>query len=106
MSFNGVRLSLMRTESKIDRRKLRTSRRRPIGLEQLELRLVMSTSTWSGLGADANWSTPENWNTLPISGSDLVFPVGAAQLVNTDDLGSSTSFGTLTISGVGYSISA
>ena len=45
MSFNGLRLSLMGTEPRMDRRKLRKSRRRLIGLEQLELRLVLSTST-------------------------------------------------------------
>ena len=106
MSFNGLRLSLLGTESRIDRRKLRTSRRRAIGLEQLEVRLVLSTSTWSGLGGDANWSTPGNWDTVPTAGSDIKFPAGAAQMANTDDLGASITFGTLTLLGGGYTISA
>ena len=63
------------------------------------------SSTWSGLGADANWSTPGNWDTVPTTGSDIIFPAGAAQPANTDDLGP-LSFGTMTFLGTGYSISA
>ena len=88
----------------MDRGKNRRSRRRPITLEQLEIRLVLST--WTGGGADANWSTPGNWDTVPTGGSNIVFPAGAAQLANTDDLGPNMSFGTLTITGSGYSIAA
>jgi trimeric autotransporter adhesin len=106
MSFSGLRLSLPREESRTARRKPRESRRWPIGLEQLEVRLVLSTSMWSGLGADANWSTPGNWDTVPTAGSNIVFPSGASQLTNTDDLGAGLSFGTLTLSGGGYAISA
>jgi autotransporter-associated beta strand protein len=92
----------------MDRRRLRRSRRKPIGLEQLEVRLVLSVSTWSGLGANANWSTAGNWqdSSVPTAGSDIVFPAGAAQLANTDDLGANIAFGALTIAGDGYSISA
>ncbi len=63
------------------------------------------SSTWSGLGGDANWSTPGNWDTVPTTGSDIIFPAGAAQPANTDDLGP-LSFGTMTFLGTGYSISA
>jgi autotransporter-associated beta strand protein len=66
---------------------------------------VLSTSTWKGLGADANWSTSLNWDTVPTAGSNIVFPAGASQLTNTDDLGPGLSFGTLTLSGGGYTIS-
>src|SRR3954469_13732954 len=42
--------------------------------------------TWSGLGADANWSTPANWaGVAPVNGDALIF-AGSTQLVNTNDL--------------------
>src|SRR5262245_6224792 len=43
---------------------------------------------WTGLGANANWSTAANWSPAgaPANGDDLVFPGGAARLVNTNDL--------------------
>jgi autotransporter-associated beta strand protein len=104
MWFNGVRRGLLGAESRADRRVLRRSRRRSIALEQLEVRLVLST--WKGLGADANWSTPGNWDTVPTAGSDIVFPAGAPRLANTDDLAGNIAFGALTIAGDGYSISA
>ena len=103
MPFNVLRLSRSGMEPGMDRRKIRRSRRRPITLEQLEVRLVLST--WTGLGADANWSTAANWDTPPTAGSNLVFPTTGAQLANTDDLGPK-AFGSLTFSGAGYSISA
>ena len=44
--------------------------------------------TWTGGGADNNWSTPGNWGgTVPVAGDDLVFPGGAARLSNTNDSG-------------------
>ena len=107
MSFNGLRRGLWGSGSRTARHKpRRVSRRGLIGLERLEVRLVMSTSTWSGMGSNADWSTPGNWDTVPTNGSDIVFPAGAAQLANSDDLGAGMSFGSLTISGTGYSIAA
>ena len=85
-----------------DRRGTRQRYRRQLGLEMLEVRLVPATSTWLGT-AGADWSTAANWDTPPAVGSNLVFPSGASNLVNTDDLGSMT-FGTLTIAGSGYQI--
>ncbi len=43
--------------------------------------------TWTGLGADANWTTALNWGgTAPVAGDDLVFPAGAARLVEHEQL--------------------
>jgi autotransporter-associated beta strand protein len=58
--------------------------------EPLELRLALSTDTWTG-AIDANWSTNHsgttNWSgAVPANGDSLVFPAGAAHLTNIDDL--------------------
>jgi autotransporter-associated beta strand protein len=108
MSFSGLRFGLSRMESRTARGRARTSQRRVIGLERLEVRLVLSTSTWTGMGANANWSTAANWDVPPVSGAgtDLIFPPSALQLANVDDLGPAQTFGTLTLSGGGYSITA
>ena len=67
------------------------------------------TKTWTGLGADANWSTAANWSPAgaPVAGDDLVFPAGAAQLSNFNDTASSTSYNTLSFTGPvgGYNLS-
>ena len=65
--------------------------------------MVPSTSTWSGADS-GSWADPGNWDTLPTTGSDLVFPEGASNLTNTDDLTSVTTYGSLTISGSGYTL--
>ena len=50
------------------------------------------------------WSNTGNWDTPPVAGSDLVFPDGAANLTNTNDLPAGTSFASVTVSGSGYTI--
>ena len=45
-------------------------RRKPMVLERLEDRTVPATHTWTGLGADANWSTPANWDNNTSFGTD------------------------------------
>ena len=73
--------------------------------EALEQRVVLSTFTWTGNGANANWSTGTNWQggVSPSSGSILVFGTGVSQLTNTDDI-SGLSVAEIELSG-GYSIS-
>src|SRR5262249_17982343 len=44
------------------------------GLEGLEDRTLPSTTTWTGLGGDTNWSTAGNWNNgVPGPGDTAVF---------------------------------
>jgi autotransporter-associated beta strand protein len=48
--------------------------------------LLHAQVTWSGAGADNNWSTPENWAGIaPTDGSTLIFD-GTTRLSNTNDL--------------------
>jgi trimeric autotransporter adhesin len=60
-------------------------------------------STWTG-AISGLWSDPGNWDVAPTAGSDLVFPAGASNTTTTDDLGDGVGFGSLTISGSGYTI--
>ena len=58
--------------------------------------------TWTGGYFSSYWSAPLNWDTgAPDAGDDLVFPLGAAHLTNTNNLGSRT-FRSITFSGTGY----
>lgn len=64
------------------------------------------TLTWTGRGATANWSDPNNWNgsAAPAAGLNLLFGPGASKLSNTNDLVAGTSFGSVTFGSAGYSI--
>lgn len=70
------------------------------------LTVVGITYTWTGLGGNSNWSTPSNWDTnqAPTGGEDLVFPSGAAQLANINDI-TGLSVNSIEIDGAGYGIS-
>ena len=65
---------------------------------------VPTTRTWDGGGANDKWSTAANWvgDVVPAVGDDLVFPVGAAQLANTNDLPAGTVFNSITIQAGSY----
>ncbi|MBN2508250.1 MAG: autotransporter-associated beta strand repeat-containing protein [Verrucomicrobia bacterium] len=58
--------------------------------------------SWTGGGGNAFWGTTANWAPagIPQAGDDLVFPAGAARLVNTNNLGGLT-VGSITFNGVG-----
>src|SRR4051794_8022270 len=75
--------------------------------ERLEARVMPATRTWVGLGADANWSTAQNWAgaVAPAVDDNLVFPAGAARLTNVNDFAAGTRFRSVTISDPGYVIS-
>jgi fibronectin-binding autotransporter adhesin len=68
--------------------------------------LRAATRTWSGLGADTNWTTAGNWDTLPVAGDALVFPGGvpAGSLTNNNNFPAATSFASITFSGNGYTL--
>jgi autotransporter-associated beta strand protein len=44
----------------------------------------VTTSTWTGAGGNANWSTSQNWSRAPLKGMNLVFS-GAVQTQTTND---------------------
>ncbi|MEO7097990.1 MAG: autotransporter-associated beta strand repeat-containing protein [Luteolibacter sp.] len=57
--------------------------------------------TWTGGGADNNWQTAANWNSLPVASHTLAF-AGTTRLSNTNNFPANTSFGGLTFnSGAG-----
>ena len=61
--------------------------------------------TWTGGGANANWTNAQNWGgTAPVAGDDLVFPAGAARLTANNDFAAATAFNSITISGTGYTL--
>ncbi len=66
-----------------------------------------ATTTWSGGGVGTGWATAANWvgGVAPISGDDLVFPAGALQPTNVNDVAAGTSFRSITFQAAGYSIS-
>ncbi len=66
---------------------------------------VGSTRTWSGLGADNNWSTPGNWvgGVAPVAGDNLIF-TGSTRLSPNNDFTAGTGWGTITISASGFTL--
>ena len=69
---------------------------------------ALHTDIWDGASTlGNNWSDPANWvgNTAPSAGDNLVFPAGAAQFLATDDFTTGNNFNSITISGVGYTLS-
>jgi len=65
------------------------------------------TLTWTGLGANPNWSTTANWSpaAAPGKGDELVFPAGVTQRNSVNDLAVMMPLYHITISGGGYTIS-
>ena len=59
-----------------------------------------ATRTWTGAGGDANWTTAANWGGIaPSAGDDLVFPGGAAQIINNNDFAAGTQFNSIAFNG-------
>lgn len=53
-----------------------------------------AAATWTGLGADPNWTTAENWvgDQAPAPGDALIFPAGPAQRNTVNDFPAGTEF--------------
>lgn len=93
---------------------MRVPRRAPLLLGLVVFGILLSetavraaTSTWTGGGADNNWTTPANWGgTAPSAGDDLVFPGGTPRLSPNNDFGAGTSFNTISFTGAsgGYTL--
>jgi autotransporter-associated beta strand protein len=58
-----------------------------------------ATKTWTGAGADANWSTAANWSPsgAPGAGDDLIFPLGAARPTNNNDTAAGTTYASISV---------
>jgi autotransporter-associated beta strand protein len=68
--------------------------------------LAAATRTWTGGGADSNWTTAANWGgTAPVAGDSLGFPQVASRKTNTNDFAANTSFAAINLSGSGYTVS-
>jgi hypothetical protein len=91
---------------RVERRDRAVLRGHRPGLEGLEPRIALATDIWSGLGTDANWMTPANWQSgvAPVAGDTLVFPANAPQPNNTNNFPAATTFGSITIGGSGYDL--
>src|SRR5262245_47938719 len=63
-------------------------------LAVLEDRISPAVRVWTGLGADANWSTPANWAgaVAPQADDNLVFGAGGLQHTNVNDFAGGTRF--------------
>jgi len=59
---------------------------------ELAVGVGSQVDTWTGGGADANWQTAANWNTVPTAGHTLTF-AGTTRLSNTNNFPVNTSFG-------------
>ncbi len=63
------------------------------------------TNTWTGGGANNNWSTPANWGgAAPVSGDGLTFS-GSARQVNTNDISGLANLNIVTFTSAGWNIS-
>jgi hypothetical protein len=60
--------------------------------------------TWTGLGANNNWSTAANWdNGAPDNSDNLIFPVGLLRLANTNDF-NNLRVNQIVFDGAGYTL--
>ncbi|TWU04277.1 VCBS domain-containing protein [Stieleria varia] len=60
---------------------------------------------WDGEATDGNWMNAVNWvgDVAPLPGANLLFPESVAQTSTVNDFPAETSFGSILISGAGYS---
>ena len=61
--------------------------------------------TWTGNGADSNWTTAANWDSgLPVNNDTLVFPPVANRKSNTNNFPPTTFFFDIRFTGSGYTL--
>ena len=67
---------------------------------------VPTIRTWDGGGTTNNWTEAANWvgDIAPFAWDSLVFPAGAARLSNINNFSAGTTFSSITLSGLNYSI--
>jgi autotransporter-associated beta strand protein len=65
-----------------------------------------ATKIWTG-ATNSNWNTSSNWSPsgVPASGDDLVFPAWVTNKTLNNDITAGTSFNSLILKGVGYTLS-
>ncbi|HEY2798262.1 MAG TPA: hypothetical protein VGK26_10270 [Thermoanaerobaculia bacterium] len=90
---------------------MRVPRRSPLalGLVYAALTILLGSApaqavnrTWTGLGADDNWTTAGNWGgTAPSAGDDLFFPGPTPRLTPNNDFPAGTLFSSITFTGTG-----
>jgi len=83
------------------RRGLKAQKRRRFAFEPLEDRTLLSVCHWTG-GADNTWSNPQNWDTTPQAGDDLVFE--GAGIATQNDLTERTTFNSIKFSSNGFTL--
>jgi len=70
----------------------------------ITLPLAAATRTWTGTSS-GSWSDPANWGGSAVSANDdLVFPAGALNQTNTNDIAAGTSFHSIAITGGAYTL--
>jgi autotransporter-associated beta strand protein len=65
---------------------------------------IRTTRIWDGGGSNNRWSNPTNWvnDFSPTPGDDLIFPVGAAQTIVSNDFPADTVFHSIIVGAGGY----
>lgn len=75
-----------------------------VALFQSSSLMAQSVLNWTGVGADANWSNPANWQgTAPTSAEQLIFS-GTTQQASVNDLSGYTN-GSIVFSNGGFALS-
>jgi autotransporter-associated beta strand protein len=64
------------------------------------------TDTWTGAGANGQWTNPSNWagGVAPSVGDILLFGPGAARLANTNNFAAGTAFNSIDFTSAGYTL--
>jgi len=78
-----------------------------VGVGQTVALARATTATWTG-AVNNQWANAGNWTGLGgtplVGGEDLIFPGGAANLSNTNNVAAGTTFNSITLKGSGYTL--